>query len=112
MPNKGDVYLADLNPQKGSEQSGVRPVVIVQIDKLNRVGNTVVVVPFTSNLKRAKLPSCVFVRSGDGGLMQDSVALCHQIRVLDKSRLIRQLGTVEPQTLKAIDVRIGFTLGI
>ncbi len=89
---KGDVYLADLNPVVGSEQAGIRPVVIVQNSLLNRFTRTVVVIPFTTNLKRAELPSALLIPKDEGGLDQDSVALCHQVRVLDKSRLRRQLG--------------------
>ena len=110
--DRGDVYMASLDPQKGSEQGGVRPVLILQIDLLNRVGNTVVVVPFTEQLKRAKLPSTVLVRKGEGGLREDSVALCHQIRVLDKSGLQFYLGTVSSQTLKLIEDKVRFTLGL
>ncbi len=109
--NRGDVYLANLDPQKGSEQGGVRPVLILQTDLLNRVGNTVIVVPFTTNLRRAKLPSCVLVARGEGGLTEDSVALCHQIRVLDKSGLRNYLGMVSVQTLKQVDEKLRFVLG-
>jgi len=112
MANRGDVYLADLDSQKGSEQSGMRPVVIVQTDILNRVGNTVVIVPFTTNLRRKHLPSSVFVQKGEGGLTEDSVALCHQIRVLDKSGLIKHLGTISNQIMSDIENKTRFTLGI
>ncbi len=110
--NRGDVYMANLDPQKGSEQGGVRPVLILQIDLLNRVGNTVVVVPFTTRLKRAKLPSAVWVPKGEGELPEGSVALYHQIRVLDKSGLQNYVGTVSPQTLKLIEDKVRFTLGL
>lgn len=109
---RGDIYMANLDPQKGSEQGGVRPVLILQIELLNRVGNTVVVVPFTKQLKRAKLPSSVLVPKGEGGLAEDSVALCHQIRVLDKSGLQGYVGTVSSQTLNLIEAKIRFTLGL
>ncbi len=110
--NRGDVYMANLDPQKGSEQGGVRPVLILQIDLLNRIGNTVVVIPFTKQLKRAKLPSAFLVPKGEGGLPEDSVALCHQIRVLDKSGLQNYLGTVSPHTLNLIEAKLRFTLGL
>ncbi len=109
---RGNVYLASLDPQKGSEQGGVRPVLVLQVDLLNRVGNTVVVVPFTTSLKRAGMPSSVLVRQGEGGLPQDSVALCHQIRVLDKSGLLDYLGSVSPQTIRLIGEKVRFTLGL
>jgi mRNA interferase MazF len=110
--NRGDVYIANLDPQKGSEQGGVRPVFILQIDVLNRVGNTVIVIPFTTNLKRAKLPSALLVPKGEGGLFEDSVALCHQIKALDKSGLQGYLGTVSQQTLRLIEDKVRFTLGL
>ena len=110
---RGDIYIANLEPQKGSEQGGEhRPVLILQIDLLNRVGNTVVIVPFTKQLRRAKLPSSVLVLKGEGGLTEDSVALCHQIRVLDKSGLQGYVGTVSSQTLKMIEDKVRFTLGL
>ena len=110
--NRGEVYLADLDPQKGSEQRGIRPVLVLQIDLLNRVGNTVVVIPFTTQLKRASLPSSVLIPSGEGGLVADSVALCHQIRVLDKSGLQTFLGMVSPQILTQVEKTVRFTLGL
>jgi mRNA interferase MazF len=112
LPVRGEVWRADLNPQKGSEQQGTRPVVVVQVDLLNRVGNTVVVVPFTSNVKRASLPSAVLVLAGLGGLANDSVALCHQVRVLDKTGLLSRLGALPPTSIDAIEDRLRFVLGL
>lgn len=109
---RGDVYTASLDPRKGSEQGGVRPVLVLQIDILNSAGNTVVIIPFTTNLKRARMPSSVEVRRGEGGLAYDSVALCHQIRVLDKSGLLDYRGSVSPQTLNLIGEKVRFTLGL
>ena len=107
---KGDVYLADLDPTRGSEQAGTRPVVIFQKDVLNKFTRTIVVIPFTTNLKRAQLPSGVLVHKGDGGLREDSVALCHQIRVLDRSRLTVRLGSLSPEAMKQIEAVLAFTL--
>jgi mRNA interferase MazF len=109
---RGDVFLANLNPVKGSEQEGIRPVLVFQNDALNRFMRTVVVIPFTTNLKRATLPSCHLVRAGDGGLHEDSVALCHQMRVLDTSRLMTRLGTLSAMTMGEIGQKVVFTLGI
>ena len=72
---RGDIYLADLNPSRGSEQAGIRPVIIVQRDNLERFTRTVVVVPVTSNTRRARIPGTVLIRAGEGGLAQDSVAI-------------------------------------
>lgn len=85
---RGDVYLADLDPTKGSEQAGRRPVLILEDDRLIPVTLTVVVVPFTSNLKMQNLPTCVLVLAGEGGLRVDSVAISHQIRALDERGLV------------------------
>ena len=110
--NRGEVWLADLNPTRGSEQAGVRPVLIFQNDKINNFTSTVLAIPFTSNLRRAALPSCVRVSAGEGGLNSDSVVLCHQVRVLDTSRLIRCLGSVNRQTMLAVERSVLFTMGI
>src|SRR5690606_1860143 len=82
---QGDVYLADLNPVKGSEQAGTRPVLIYQENRLIPVTRTVIVIPFTTNLKLQNLPSAVLIPGGEAGLRQDSVLLCHQMRAVDKA---------------------------
>lgn len=109
---RGEVWLANLNPTRGSEQAGIRPVLIFQNDLISRFTTTVLTIPFTTNLRRAALPSCVLLTKGEGGLASDSVALCHQLRVLDKTRLHQKLGEVNQQTIAAIENRISFTLGI
>ena len=111
-PKRGDVWLANLNPIRGSEQAGIRPVLIFQNDSLNKVTSTFLAIPFTSNLRRAALPSCVRIAQGDGGLTNDSVALCHQLRALDKSRLVHRLGQLDAETLAAIEAHVIFTTGI
>lgn len=78
---RGDVVLCDLNPVIGTEQVGIRPVAVLQIDRANAVSPHTVIVPFTTKIRRALLPSRVFVPAGVGGLSQDSVVLCEQIRV-------------------------------
>lgn len=109
---RGEIWLADLNPIQGSEQAGVRPVLIFQNDTINRFTATVLAIPFTTNLRRASLPSCVRMSKGEGGLTNDSVALCHQLRALDRTRLRRKLGTVRQDTLSAIENCVSFTMGI
>jgi mRNA interferase MazF len=111
-PFRGEVWLADLNPIRGSEQAGLRPVLVLQNDVINAYTSTFVAIPLTTNLRRADLPSCVKLFRGDGGLASDSVALCHQIRVLDRDRFSRKLGSVHPKTLVDIENRTLFTLGI
>ena len=109
---RGEVWLAELNPVRGSEQAGTRPVLIIQNNSINRFTNTFLTIPLTTNLRRASLPTCVLLSEGEGGLLKDSVALCHQLRVLDKSRLVRRLGSVSGLTLDALDRCVLFTIGI
>lgn len=109
---RGDVYLADLNPVKGSEQAGMRPVLIYQDDRLIKATRTVIVIPFTTNLKLQKLPSGVIVPAGEGGLRQASVALCHQIRALDKLGILNYWGTLPRNRMVIIDRAILRTMGV
>lgn len=109
---RGEIWLADLNPIRGSEQAGVRPVLIFQNDTISRFTTTVLAIPFTTNLRRASLPSCVRISKDDGGLTNDSVALCHQLRALDQMRLQRKLGTVRQDTLSTIENCVLSTMGI
>lgn len=107
---RGDVWMADLDPGRGSEQSGIRPVVIVQADNLNTNLPTVIVVPFTSSLRWQHLDHCVLVSAGEGGLRQDSLALCNQIRVCDKTRLFRFLGQIPDSTMLRLEQGIASAL--
>ena len=109
--SRGEIWLAGLNPVRGSEQAGMRPILIFQTDSINRFTTTIITIPFTTNLRRAALPSCVQVSANDGGLTSDSVALCHQLRVLDKTRLTRKLGKVSEIVIKEIEECVLFTLG-
>lgn len=110
--SRGEVWLANLDPVRGSEQAGLRPVIILQNDLINAFTSTVIAIPFTTNMRRASLPSSVRVNRGEGGLENDSVALCHQMRVLDKTRLSRKLGCCGSKTLASVENRVLFTLGI
>jgi mRNA interferase MazF len=109
---RGEIWYAELNPIRGSEQAGARPVLVVQNDVVNQFTTTVLAIPLTTNLRRAALPSCVQVAAGEGGLTADSVLLCHQLRALDKSRLRDKLGEVSEETMISIETCILFTLGI
>ena len=109
---RGEIWLADLNPTRGSEQAGTRPVIIFQNNSINRFTSTFLTIPPTTNLRRASLPTCVLVRQGEGGLSKDSVALCHQLRVLDKLRLVRRLGTISDNVMAAIESSVAFTTGM
>lgn len=109
---RGDVVLCDLNPVKGTEQAGIRPVIIVQIDRANTVSPHTIIVPLTSKIRRAILASHVFIPAGIGGLSQDSVVLCEQIRVIDKSRITKILGHIEPGYLTQLENALSVILGL
>jgi len=109
---RGEIWLANLNPIRGSEQAGTRPVLIFQNDKINKFTATFLSIPLTTNLRRAALPSCLAIPQGEGGLTHDSVALCHQLRVLDRARLLKKLGDVKDETLTAVESIVMFTTGI
>lgn len=108
---RGEVWLADLNPTQGSEQAGIRPVIIFQNDIVSQFSTTTIAIPLTINQRRSSLPICLLIEQGDGGLAQDSVALCFQMRVLDKIRLIRKLGQLNPETLAQLEDVVLLTLG-
>jgi mRNA interferase MazF len=109
---RGEIYLADLNPIRGAEQAGRRPVLVFQNNLVSHFTRTVICIPLTTNLRRAQLPSCLLVPSGEGGLPQDSVVLCHQMRVLDQSRLLARLGQVSDSILTDVERVVAFTLGM
>ncbi|CBN57390.1 MULTISPECIES: type II toxin-antitoxin system PemK/MazF family toxin [Kamptonema] len=110
--NRGDVVLCDLNPVVGTEQSGIRPVLILQIDRANAVSLHTIIAPFTTKIRRVLLSSHVFVPAGIGGLSQDSVLLCEQIRVSDKSRLIRVLGNLDDIYMQEVAKAVCAILGL
>ena len=109
---RGEIWLADLNPTRGSEQAGTRPVLIFQNNIISKYTTTILAIPLTTNLRRASLPSCLQISKGEGGLAGDSVALCHQLRVLDKTRLLKKRGAVREQTVSAIEGCVMFTMGL
>lgn len=109
---RGDIFLADLNPIIGTEQSGIRPVLIIQIDKANKASPHTIIIPFTSKIRKAVLPCHAKFKKGTGGLKEDSILLCEQIRVIDKQRLIRKLGSIDENHItKAINT-LKIILGI
>ena len=99
---RGDLVLCDLNPVVGTEQAGIRPAVVLQIDRANAVSPHTIIIPLTTKIRRALLPSNVFFPSGTGGLERDSVLLCEQLRVIDKRRITRVLGHLEDHHLDEI----------
>ena len=102
--NRGDVYLARLDPTRGSEQFGSRPVVIVSRDAINRASPVVIVVPCTSWTQERRLyPSQVLVTAPEGGLKADTIALCEQVRAIAKDRLAERWGMLPPATIDLLD---------
>lgn len=98
-PAAGEVYAADLEPIRGSEQGKTRPVVVFQNPNLSRFTSTVLCIPLTTNLGRLGLPGTCLIKQDDGGLPQDSAALAFQVRALDGLRLGRRYGKVSTETL-------------
>ena len=109
---RGEIWLASLDPIRGSEQAGDRPVVIIQPDPLNGFLRTVIAIPCTTNLKWAHFPFCASLEAGEGNLSKESVALAHQVRVLDKSRLVQRLGQLSDATLNRVEVALRMAQGL
>lgn len=103
MIRRGDVYLADLSPVQGSEQGGVRPVVIIQNDTGNKYSPTVIVAAITGRINKAKIPTHVEIEKKKYKLDKDSVILLEQIRTLDKKRLKEKLTYLSDDKMKEVD---------
>ena len=100
---RGDIFYADLSPVIGSEQGGVRPVLIVQNDVGNKYSPTIIAGAITSRLTKAKLPTHIEISSGRFGLQKDSVILLEQLRTLDKRRLKAKIGSLDGDTMIRVD---------
>ena len=109
---RGDIYYADLSPVVGSEQGGVRPVLIVQNDTGNRHSPTVIAAAITSRTGKAKLPTHIDLASQSSGLPKDSVVLLEQIRTLDKRRLREKMGHVTGTVMAEVDEAIAVSFGL
>ena len=112
MVARGELYLADLDPVIGSEQGGLRPVLIVQNDTGNRYSPTVIVLAITSQLQKARLPTHVLLPADGTGLERDSVALAEQLRTLDKRRLRACIGQLPPAHMRAVGRALMISLGL
>jgi mRNA interferase MazF len=110
---RGDIVDARLNPTEGSEQAGIRPVIVVSRDAINQFSPVIVIVPLTSakNVKR-NYPNNVLIRAGEGGLTADSVALGGQVRAIAKARLLRQRGSLPPDVMEQVDQILRITLDL
>jgi mRNA interferase MazF len=110
---RGDVYDARLDPTEVSKQAGIRPVIVVSRDAINTNLSTVTIVPCTTYRSSRQLyPSLVLLSAPDGGLSVDSVVLCEQVRTVSKGRLLRQRGTLSPQSLVAVDRALRIALDL
>ena len=108
--SRGDIYYASLSPVVGSEQGGLRPVVIVQNNVGNKHAPTTIVAPITSRLTKKPLPTHVFIEGC--GLSTESVILLEQIRVIDKQRLKDKLGVLPPDTLELVNKALYISVGL
>ena len=111
MLKRGEIYYADLSPVVGSEQGGLRPVLVVQNDIGNKYSPTVIVVAITSQLDKAKLPTHIELGK-NFGLVKDSVALLEQIRTIDKRRLQEKIGEIDEIKMLQINNAIQISLGL
>ena len=109
---RGDIYYADLSPVVGSEQGGVRPVLIVQNDVGNRHSPTVIAAAITSRMSKTKLPTHIDIYADRAGLQKDSVILLEQMRTIDKQRLGEKMGHLDNETMNAVNNAITISLGL
>lgn len=112
MVRRGDVYYADLSPVIGSEQGGVRPVLIVQNNIGNRFSPTVIVAAITAQIQKAKLPTHVEIDAESHGFDRDSVVLLEQIRTIDKQRLTDKITHLDDDIMGEIDEALQISLGL
>ncbi|MBQ9097745.1 MAG: type II toxin-antitoxin system PemK/MazF family toxin [Clostridia bacterium] len=109
---RGDIYYADLSPVIGSEQGGVRPVLIVQNDVVNKYSPTVIAAAITSQINKAKMPTHIEIGAENYGLNKDSVILLEQIRTIDKQRLREKIGRLSDDLMDGVDRAIGISFGL
>lgn len=110
--HRGEVFYADLSPVVGSEQGGVRPVLIVQNEVGNRHSPTVIAAAITSKLDKSKLPTHIGIRAETTGLAKDSIVLLEQIRTIDKQRLRERAGQITPEDQQRVDEALDVSLGL
>ncbi len=109
---RGDIYYADLSPVIGSEQGGIRPVLIVQNDVGNKYSPTVIAAAITSQKYKTRLPTHISVNADDCGLAKDSVVLLEQVRTIDKTRLKEHMGTLDNSEMNRIDKALSVSFGL
>ena len=109
---RGDIFYADLSPVIGSEQGGIRPVLIVQNDIGNKYSPTVIAAAITSQINKAKMPTHVEICANEFGLGKDSVILLEQIRTIDKRRLKERIGALDAKRLQDVGAALSISLGL
>ncbi|MBE6600531.1 MAG: type II toxin-antitoxin system PemK/MazF family toxin [Ruminococcaceae bacterium] len=109
---RGDIYYADLSPVVGSEQGGLRPVLIIQNDVGNRYSPTVIAAAITSKMDKTKLPTHIDVFAERVGLAKDSVILLEQVRTLDKRRLKEKMGHLDEEMMNMVNAAIAVSFGL
>lgn len=109
---RGDIFYADLSPVVGSEQGGVRPVLIVQNDTGNKHSPTVIAAAITSQTGKARLPTHITLAAGSAGLPKDSIVLLEQVRTLDKRRLREHMGRADERVMRQVDNAIAVSFGL
>lgn len=109
---RGEIYYADLSPVVGSEQGGVRPVLIVQNDVGNKHSPTVIAAAITSQRDKARLPTHISLEAVSCGLSKDSVVLLEQVRTLDKKRLKERMGELDSASMHKVDSALSVSFGL
>lgn len=109
---RGDIFYADLSPVVGSEQGGVRPVLIVQNDVGNRYSPTVIAAAITSQHDKTELPTHIKVNAVSSGLAKDSIVLLEQVRTIDKRRLKEKMGTLDTRSMGEVDLALSVSFGL
>lgn len=109
---RGEIYYADLSPVVGSEQGGMRPVLIVQNDVGNRYSPTVIAAAITSQQNKARLPTHIEIEARTYGLSKNSIVLLEQVRTLDKRRLRERMGCLDEKVMQRVDGAIAISLGL
>ena len=109
---RGDIFYADLRPVVGSEQGGIRPVLIIQNDVGNRHSPTVICAAITSKMNKAKLPTHIEIDASSYGIEKDSVILLEQLRTIDKKRLSDRLGQISAKDMHQIEYAMNISLGM
>lgn len=109
---RGEIWWANLSPTQGTEQSGIRPVLIVQMDRANAASPHTIIVPLTTKIRQKVLKSHVRLSIGEGGTTEDAVILCEQIRVIDKGRLRNRMGMLSDERMEEVDVALKVILDL